>query len=178
MYRSGERGKEEHPTALLVETTSGPKPGRAIDLACGTGRNAMYLAQQGWSVTAVDGSDTAVATLKRRAAELGLEINAQTADLTAPSFALPQSAFELVTIAFYWQPELFPIAKESVAPGGVLLAIAHTAEPGEGTSRKRAQAGELAAMFKDWNLLWTYEGASRDPAHRRPVAEIVARRPL
>lgn len=177
MYGSGERGQEDHPTALLVETAPKLSAGVAIDLACGTGRNALYLAKHGWSVTALDGSETAIAIAGKRASERGLTLRAEVADLTASSFALPKERFDLVVIAYYWQPDLFPVAKASVRSGGAILTIAHTASPGEEASKKRAEPGQLLRIFSGWEILHHYEGPSRDPAHRKPVAEIVARRP-
>jgi tellurite methyltransferase len=177
MYRTGQRGGEEHPTALLVETISALRPGTCVDLACGTGRNALYLAEKGWSVLAIDGAASAIESLRRRASERKLNIEARTADLTAPEFRLPENGFDLVLIAYYLQRDLIPVAKKAVRPGGVLIAIAHIPEAGETPRVNRAQPGELRRYFSDWEILHDYEGASRDPAHRRPVAEIVAGRP-
>ena len=98
------------------------------------------------------------------------------ADLTAPTFSLPPDAFDLILIAYYLQRDLFAKVKAAVRPGGVVVAIAHTPEPGEKWNEKRAAPGELREFFNDWELLWEYEGPSRDPAHRRPVSEIVTRR--
>jgi SAM-dependent methyltransferase len=175
-YRSGNGGSEDSPTILLVEMAQQLAPGTAIDLACGTGRNALYLAERGWAVAAVDGSETAIELVKRRSAARNLQVHARVADLTATTFTMPPDAFDLVLIAFYLQRDLFAKVKTATRPGGVVVAIAHTPEPGERWSEKRARPGELLQFFKDWELLWQYEGPSRDPAHRRPVAEIVARR--
>jgi len=175
-YRSGESGKEESPTILLVETIQGLAPGTAIDLACGSGRNALYLAERGWNVTAVDGSDTAIRLVQQRAAARGLHVPTQVADLAAPEFTLLPETFDLILVAYYLQRDLFTKVKASVRPRGVVVAIVHTPEPGEAWSEKRARSGELREFFAGWELLWDYEGPSRDPAHRRPVAEIVARR--
>jgi tellurite methyltransferase len=176
-YRSGDRGKEEKPTALVVETAEKLAPGTAIDLACGAGRHALYLADYGWTVTAVDGSETAVELVRRRAAAHGLDVHARVADLTDSAFALPQETFDLIVIAYYLQRDLFANVKAAARPGGVVVAIVHTLEPGETWSEKRAAPGELRKFFSGWEILWDYEGPSRDPAHRRPVAEIAARRP-
>lgn len=177
LYSRGERGREEQATALLAETAEGLEPGRAIDLACGTGRNALYLARRGWIVEALDGSTTAVDTLRERARSESLQVEARVADLHAPDFELPEGKYDLAIIAFYLQRDLFGKAKGSVKPSGRVLAIAHISEPGEAPGEKRANPGELREYFADWEILWEYEGPSRDPAHRRPVAEIVARRP-
>jgi len=176
-YRSGDRGKEEKSTALVVEIAEKLAPGAAIDLACGAGRHALYLAGRGWTVTAVDGSKTAVELVRQRAAARGLDVHARVADLTDSAFALPQETFDLIVIAYYLQRDLFPKVKAAVRPGGIVVAIVHTPEPGETWSEKRAAPGELRGVFADWEILWDYEGPSRDPAHRRPVAEIAARRP-
>jgi tellurite methyltransferase len=175
-YRSGESGKEESPTILLVETAQSLARGTAIDLACGAGRNALYLAERGWKVTAVDGSDTAIRLVQQRAAARRLHVTTQVADLTAPTFTLLPETFDLILVAYYLQRDLFAKVKISVRPRGVVVAIAHTPEPGEAWTEKRARSGELRGFFDGWEVLWDYEGPSRDPAHRRPVAEIVARR--
>ncbi len=176
MYRSGERGSEDAPTRLLVETAANLSPGTAIDLACGAGRNALFLAGLGWTVTAVDGSPAAIEILKRRAKERGLVIGTEVADLTAPDFALPLHSFDLIVIAYYLQRSLFAKVEPALKPDGMVLAIVHTPEKGEPTDYKRAAPGELRRTFEGWKILHYYEGPSRDPAHRRPVAEIVAQR--
>lgn len=175
-YRSGASGKEDAPTILLTETAEKLPAGTAIDLACGAGRNALYLAARGWDVTAIDGSETAIDLLRQRSTARGLQVDAKVADLTAPDFKIQPDAFDLVLIAYYLQRDLFAKAKKAIRPVGVVIAIAHTPEPGETWSEKRARRGELRGFFRDWEILWEYEGPSRDPAHRRPVAEIVARR--
>ena len=176
MYRSGERGQEDAPTRLLVETCAKLTPGTAIDLACGAGRNAIYLAEQGWRTTAVDGSGSAIQKLCQRAAERNIGITARVADLTSPAFALPADSYDLVVIAFYLQRDLFARVKPSMRDGGTLVAIVHTPELGEPPTDKRAARGELLELLAGWEILHSYEGPSRDPAHRRPVAEVVARR--
>lgn len=176
-YRSGTRGKEDAPTILLVETLAQLQPGKALDLACGTGRNALYMAEKGWDMTAIDGSETAIEVVRERSTARALEVRTLVADLTAPGFSISEEEFDLVVIAYYLQRDLFERVKRAVRPGGLVLAIVHTPEAGEGLTPKRAAFGELRGFFTGWEILHDYEGASRDPAHRRPVAEIVARRP-
>ncbi|HZT36302.1 MAG TPA: methyltransferase domain-containing protein [Bryobacteraceae bacterium] len=176
LYRSGERGAEDQPTRLLIDVAAGLKPGSALDLACGTGRNALFLAGLGWKVTALDGSETAIRILRQRSAQRGLPVRAEVADLTSPEFSLPIAAYDLIVIAYYLQRDLFQKITPALRDHGLVLAIVHIPDPGEPPTGKRAAPGELRSIFNGWELLHDYEGPSRDPAHRRPVAEIVARR--
>ena len=168
---------EHAPNPLLIETAHRLQPGKALDLACGTGRNALWLAEHGWSVTAVDGAPTAIEILRRRAADRGLNVDARVADLEAGEYRIEPSAWDLIAISFYLQRDLFEPAKRGVIPGGVMLAIVHITEPGEEPTYKRLKPGELETYFQGWEILHSYEGKPRDPAHQRSVAEIVARRP-
>jgi len=78
-YRAQEGTAESSPHSLVVEAASSLPPGRALDLACGAGRNASWLAQHHWNVTAVDGSPTALEILRNRCS--GLPIATELADL-------------------------------------------------------------------------------------------------
>jgi SAM-dependent methyltransferase len=178
-YRTGERAEEDlnaPPTPLVIEAATRLPPGAALDLACGTGRNALWLAEHGWSVTAVDGSDVAIRILNERAAERHLEIKTVVADLERGEFAIAESAWDLIVIAYYLQRDLFEPAKAGLRPGGVLVAIVHMTEHGEEPTAHRLEAGRLRACFEGWEVLHYYEGRPNDQAHQRPVAQIVARR--
>ena len=176
-YRSGraeERETEANP--LLVETCSKLPAGKALDLACGAGRNAMWLAQRGWNVTAVDGAPTAIEILRRRALECGVAVDARIFDLEKRGFEIGENCWDLIAMCFYLQTSLFEPAKRGVRPGGIVLAIVHITEAGEEPTNHRLRPGELRQYFSDCEILHYYEGKSNDPAHKRPVAEIVARR--
>ena len=180
-YRSGERAAEDleaAPTPLLVETAKQLAPGKALDLACGAGRNALWLAEHGWSVTAVDGSSAAIEILSSRASERGITLDAQVADLEKHEYEIEPFHWDLIAICYYLQRDLFEPAKRGVAPGGILIAIVHVAESGEEPTAHRLRPGELEQYFAGWEILHHREGRASDAAHRRLVAEIVARRPL
>ena len=199
-YRLRERAEDLHaapaPLIVLAATAfaSGKAPGKApwkaLDLACGAGRNALWLAEQGWEVTAVDGSSVAIEILRTRALERRLErgperglersfkIDTVVADLEKGEFEIAPSHWDLVAICYYLQRNLFEPAKRGVTPGGILIAIAHITEPGEEAGPHRLLPGQLEQYFAGWEILHRREGKASDPAHRRPVAEIVARRPV
>lgn len=115
---------------LLVETAAPLDPGAALDLGCGAGGDTLWLARQGWSVTAVDISATAVERIRERARDLGLadRVTAERHDL-ASSF--PAGRFDLVSAQYFHTP--FPLTRDRVLrtaaralrPGGFLLIVDH-----------------------------------------------------
>ena len=123
-YRSGDRASEDleaAPNPLLIETAAKLRPGKALDLACGAGRNAIWLAERGWRVTAVDGAASAIEILRRRAAERGATIETQIADLEKGEYRIEPGSWDLIAMSFYLQTSLFEPAKRGVRPGGVVL---------------------------------------------------------
>jgi SAM-dependent methyltransferase len=180
-YRSRERAAEDlnaEPTPLLVATASNLAPGKALDLASGTGRNSLWLAERGWNVTAVDAASAAIEILQTRTGERSLNINAIVADLEKVEFEIEPSRWDFIAICYYLQRNLFEPAKRGIVPGGLLLSIVHIMEPGEEESQFRLRPGELQKYFTGWEILHYHEGKADDAAHRRAVAEIAARKPL
>jgi tellurite methyltransferase len=175
-YRSDER-RVGSPTPLLVEIASGLDAGDVLDLACGTGRNSLWLAEWGWRVTGVDGSAAAVETLRRQAGVLGLDVDARIADLENGGYRIEPSRWDLIAMCYYLQRDLFETVMDGVVPGGVVVAIVHITEPGEEPTKYRLRSGELREYFRGWEILHSYEGAPNDSEHRRMVAQIAARRP-
>ncbi len=166
--------RELVPCPLLTATASRLQPARALDLASGSGRNTLWLAQHGWKVTAVDGSPAAIETLLAGAKRLGVAVDARVADLERGEFTIAPSCWELIATCYYLQRDLFAPAKRGVVPGGVMVAIALMVEPGRKNSPYRVKPGELRLSFDGWEVLHDREGAD---GSRQAVAEIVARRP-
>ena len=165
------------PTPLVVSAAAKLAPGKALDLACGTGRNSLWLAEHGWQVTAVDAAPAAIEILQSRAAERSLKITAFAANLESAEFQIEPSRWDLIAMCYYLQRSLFEPAKRGVTPGGILISIVHVNEPGEPDGPHRLRPGELEQYFAGWEILHRREGKANDSAHRRAVAEIVARRP-
>ncbi len=128
------------PSPLVVRYTADLPPGIALDLASGPGRNALYLAERGWQVTAVDGSPIAIAKLRERNAE----IDARLADLERGEFQVAPDSYDLICDCLYFQRDLFASIKAGIRPGGMVIL---TALP------SRAQPGELRMHFQDWKIL-------------------------
>ena len=116
------------PNRFLVSEVTELPPGRALDLACGEGRNAVWLAERGWQVTGIDFSEVAIEKARRLARARRVEVEWLVADLL--QYLSPPEAFELV-IVFYLQlpphdrQQIVPAAAKAVAPGGMFLLVAH-----------------------------------------------------
>lgn len=116
------------PNRFVVEETSGLTPGRALDLAAGEGRNALWLADAGWRVTAVDFSAVALERGKRLAAELGVDVEWVHAD--AREYAPEPEAYDLALLAYLhlFREECARVLEHAVralAPGGLLVSVGH-----------------------------------------------------
>src|SRR5690242_19391427 len=108
-YRSGAappHDSDEAPAPLLVQTVERLPAGRALDLACGAGRNALWLAEHGWSVTAVDGAPAAIEILRDRAVERGIRVDARVADLEKGGYRIEPASWDLIAICYYLQRDL------------------------------------------------------------------------
>jgi len=122
------RGEELHefaPSPPLPAAAEGIAPGLALDLACGAGRHALWLAGRGWRVQAMDGSRTGIERMLAEARARGVaeRIEARIADLEAPDFAL-EGAYDLVCDFYFLHRPLFGQIRRAVRPGGRLLAAA------------------------------------------------------
>jgi SAM-dependent methyltransferase len=157
------------PAPLLVQVADLLPPGRALDLACGPGRNALYLARLGWQVTAVDSSASAIAHLRRQAPH----VDARFADLERGEFAIGPAAYDLICDFYYLQRDLFPAIREGVRPGGVFAGAVHLFDPGHNPAFS-LRPGEFRAEFDGWKILYYSEGA--EAGRERRSAGIIARR--
>lgn len=115
------------PSDLLLEFSDVlPARGRALDLACGGGRNSVHLAQRGLRVTAVDRSREALRQGRELARRMKVHVNWVEADLK--EFELPPCAYDLVIVFYYRDPSLYPRLSETLRAGGLLVYETYTAE--------------------------------------------------
>jgi SAM-dependent methyltransferase len=127
-YNTAELVWKGEPNQFLPPEVADLPVGRAVDLACGEGRNAVWLATQGWDVTGVDFSDVGIAKAEKLATEHGVTGAWVTADVT--TWAPPAGGFDLV-IVFYLQLPAQQLAAAlrtavaSLAPDGTFLMVAH-----------------------------------------------------
>ena len=159
------------PNVFVVRELGGLAPGRALDLGAGEGRNAIWLAERGWQVTAVDFSAVALAKAARLAAGRGVTgITWVTADLRG--YQPPPGSFDLVLLAYIHLPPaesaaLLHAAATGLAPGGTLLVVGHDRDNiahGYGGPQEPAvlyQAAEVVAALP--GLIIQQAGQERRP---------------
>ena len=116
------------PNRFLVAEVEELVPGRALDVACGAGRNAVWLAEQGWTVTGVDFSDVALVNASGLAAERGVEVEWVRADVRV--WEPPAGRFDLVAVLYLQLPAeerrlVLARVADAVASGGTLLVVGH-----------------------------------------------------
>jgi tellurite methyltransferase len=147
-------GYTAKPNRLLVETVAGVRPGTALDVATGQGRNALYLAEQGWQVTGVDISDEGLRLARQAAAERGLALETVLADIDDYDFGTAR--WDLVTMIYAGNDQgWIERIKPSIKPGGLfVLEFFHRnpADSGEGNFTGVVE-GELARAFAGWQIL-------------------------
>ncbi|MCF6390093.1 class I SAM-dependent methyltransferase [Mycobacterium sp. MBM] len=132
-----------------------PRRGAALEIACGTGGAAVWLAQRGLHVCAVDISETAIDAARRLAEQHGVTVHFEAVDLDGG--LPPGDPVDLVVCHKFRDPALYPALAARLRPGG-LLAICVLSEVGATPGRFRAAAGELRRAFAGLQELAAGEG--------------------
>lgn len=143
---------------LLQDLVAELPPGRVLELGCSTGDDSLWLAEQGWQVTAVDISSHAIQTATRLAQAAGLlaQIEFEACDLTQ---SIPKGEFELVCALYFQSPFDFPRAEilrqasAQIVSGGHLLVVTHASGPPWGEQHKKDFVfPTLASEWEDLGL--------------------------
>jgi SAM-dependent methyltransferase len=127
LYDAAEQVWSGNPNGVLVSEVSGHAPGTAIDVGCGEGADAVWLARHGWQVTALDVSATALARAARHATDAGVEVDFVHAGLL--DFDRRSTRFDLVNVQYpgllHEDGRSIAALLDLVAPGGILLFVHH-----------------------------------------------------
>ena len=171
-YGSQERIWSGEPNPQLVAEVASLPPGRALDAGSGEGADALWLADRGWRVTAVDVSPVALARAAARAAEHGDEVASRVAweHVDVRTWSPQLAAYDLVSAQFLHpapdvRPQVVRRLAAAVAPGGVLLYVGH--DPSDIGVVPRAQpelkpaASEIAQLLDP--AVWVIEVAEARP---------------
>jgi SAM-dependent methyltransferase len=165
------------PSSWLVEHQQDlPRGGRALDVACGRGRHALWLAARGFEVTAIDRDPGAISDLSGEAARLGLPVQAIPLDLERADVSLGESVYDVIVVVHYLHRPLFPALRAALRPGGVLVYETFTraqARRGKPTNPDfLLETGELVRLVAPLEIVAGREGE----AEGKDLASIVARR--
>ena len=111
----------KQPNALLIDAIKNRKPGEALDVGMGQGRNSIYLAQQGWNVTGFDIADEAVASAKARAEKVNVKITTMLEPIE--TFDFGDSRWDLIAYVYEgcMEKEVLEKIKKSLKPGGIIV---------------------------------------------------------
>jgi len=166
------------PSGWLVSNASlAPRGARSLDVACGRGRHALFLASAGYSVTAIDRDPARVAALRALGRRLRLPLDAEVKDVEADATALGEDEWELVLVFHFLHRPLFPALVRALRPGGVLVYETFTtaqAAKGRPTHPDHLlEPGELETLVEPLEVLRHREGEFDG----RCVASVVARKP-
>ncbi len=173
------RGDDSEPAPLLREYAALlPASGRALDIAAGAGRNAVFLAQAGLDVYAFDLSEVGLKKARALAVARGVTIRTIHADLERVS--LKQASYDVAINFYYLQRSLIAPMQDALKPGGLVLFETYTVEqlsmPGDRGPRRSEyllELGELRSMFEGYEILHWLEGVEGT----RAIASLVARKP-
>jgi SAM-dependent methyltransferase len=169
IYREGV-GFERKPNRLLVEAIKGKRPGIALDLAMGQGRNALHLAAQGWKVTGVDISDEGLRLAREEATKRKLALETINANIDTYDFG--KNRWDLITMIYAganvpWVEKVKP----ALRPGGLFIVEFFAREPD--ALRGGFAPGQLAKMFADGFEILRDEVVEDEPDWAKDRAKLV-----
>lgn len=163
-YAQGEIDLSPVPRLLQLEALTRPAGGAdslALDLACGTGRNTLYLTGLGYTVDAWDVSDVGLAHLTRAAQERGLAARVRTKQIDLDSAALPAQRYDLLLDTYFLDRRLLPAMAAAVKPGGLLFMETLLSTPHKpGRPDYYLQPDELSAAFSGFAELFYEENTA------------------
>lgn len=174
---SEQHSQDLGPSSFLKDNLHLLPRDRALDLAMGYGRNAVFLARAGFRVEGVDISPEAVAGALKAAQEAGVRLEARVKDLESGQDVLPRGAYDVILCFNYLHRPLIPAIKQGLRPGGMVVYetfIVDQARFGRPRNPDHLlRHNELLHLFRDFRCLRYHEGL-KGPA--RAVAGIIAER--
>jgi tellurite methyltransferase len=168
----------KRPSRFLVEQIGAIPVGRALDVACGPARNAVFLAQRGFVVDGVDNSRAGLMMARRFMDEAGVSVNLIFADLDR--YVIKPRAYDLVVNLFYLNREIIPDLIRGLKDGGYLIFESFTVDtfrfmPGKDPKHYLAP-NELLDLVRGMRVLSYYEGTIIEAGMARATARLLARK--
>jgi SAM-dependent methyltransferase len=166
------------PSRFLVEQIDRLPLGRALDLATGSGRNAIYLAKNGYAVDAIDYSGVAVSQLKSFVNKQSLAVSVKQKDLT--TFQIPEVTYDLIINFNYLERSLIPQMIKGLKPGGMILFETYTIEqPRYGKPHNPdylLKPNELIKSFKELHIIYYHERVDHSSEETKAIASLLAQK--
>lgn len=179
-FRTGEYPSDPAPSPVLREYIDEMSTRRALDIACGTGRNAVFLAEQGYEVDALDQSVEGLRITRENAEKRGVaeRINLIQTDVT--QFEYPENHYDVVTISFFRTLDRLGDIKAALEHDGLLFYQHHLrSEPpaaaGPSSERHRFRSNELLQAALDLTVLYYEESSEQWQGKLSATVELVAR---
>ena len=152
--------------------------GKALDLAAGEGRNAVFLAHHGFDVDAVDISKVGLMKAKKLAKEMGVRMHTLRADLD--TYKIKEGQYDLITNFYFLRRSLIPKIKKGLKRGGkvifetYLLEHRNLATSGPKQAKYFLKSNELLRLFKGLRILFYREGIFKENGKRKAIASLIA----
>ncbi len=180
-FREGEYPQNPETSPVLRRYIDALPDGRALDVATGTGRNAVFLAAHGYQVDGIDQSRAGLEIARENAVDRGVADRTNWIQADVPTYGFPDATYDVITISFYRAVDRFPDITEALAPGGVLFVQHHlrTSDPvdsGPSGDRYRFAANELLHACLDLTVLYYDERTEeRSDGRTGALTQILAR---
>jgi 2-polyprenyl-3-methyl-5-hydroxy-6-metoxy-1,4-benzoquinol methylase len=152
--------------------------GKALDIASGEGRNAVFLAQHGFEVDAVDISDRGLKKAQKLARDKGVKINTLLVDLD--QYQIEKEQYDLIANFYFLRRRLIPRIKKGLKKGGRVIFETYLLEHrtlgtgGPKQAKYFLKPNELLRLFKDFRILFYREGIFKEGGRRKAVASLIA----
>jgi len=178
-FRTGDYPMDPDPAPALVQYVDTFPDGRALDIATGTGRNSVFLAEQGYTVDALDRSRVGLEVARENAEKRGVADNCTWIEADALEYAYPEETYDVITARSFRILDRLTDIKAALKPGGVLYYEDHL-RTSEGvdygpSDRRRLGANELLRACLDLTVLHYREFRDGEGDHRGAHAQVIAR---
>ncbi|WP_049983437.1 bifunctional 2-polyprenyl-6-hydroxyphenol methylase/3-demethylubiquinol 3-O-methyltransferase UbiG [Halorubrum sp. BV1] len=179
-FRTGEYPSHPDPSPVVREYVDETADGRALDVACGTGRNAVFLAERGYEVDALDQSIEGLRITESNAEERGVDDRVNLIQADATQFEYPEAHYDVVTISFFRVLDRLSDIKRALRPDGLFfyqhhLRSAPPAGVGPSADRYRFGANELLRACLDLTVLYYEESSEKRDGKLSATVELVGR---